>query len=48
MLQGSVIPSSRATPEGGRKKTKVEQVSPLTDRAREILQEIKAELESGA
>jgi len=34
-------------PEGGRKKTKVEQVSPLTDRAREIFHEIKAERRSG-
>jgi integrase len=36
------------TPEGGRKKTKVAQVSPLTDRAREILDEIKAAKKSGA
>jgi integrase len=36
------------TPEGGRKKTGVEQVSPLTSRAREILQEIKAERRRGA
>jgi integrase len=35
-------------PEGGRKKTKVEQVSPLTDRAREIYQQIKADKKSGA
>jgi hypothetical protein len=30
-------------PEGGRKKTGVEQVSPLTTRGREILDEIKKE-----
>lgn len=35
-------------PEGGRKKTEVEQVSPLTDRAREILDEIKREKRVGA
>ena len=35
-------------PEGGRKKTGVHQVSPLTERAREILEEIKAEKKSGA
>ena len=35
------------TPEGGRKKTKVEQVSPLTDRAREIYQQIKADKKAG-
>jgi integrase len=35
------------TPEGGRKKTKVPQVSPLTDRAREIYQAIKAEKKAG-
>ena len=34
-------------PEGGRKKTGVHQVSPLTERAREILEEIKAEKKSG-
>jgi integrase len=34
--------------EGGRKKTSVEQVSPLTQRAREILEEIRAEKKSGA
>lgn len=36
------------TPEGGRKKTKVPQVSPLTPRAREIYQQIKADKKSGA
>jgi integrase len=35
------------TPDGGRKKTGVEQVSPLTPRAREILQEIKAARKRG-
>jgi integrase len=34
-------------PAGGRKKTEVNQVSPLTQRAREILDEIKAEKKSG-
>jgi integrase len=36
------------TPEGGRKKSGVEQVSPLTDRAREIYEQIRAEKRSGA
>jgi integrase len=36
------------TPEGGRRKTNVDQVSPLTDRAREIYEQIKAEKKSGA
>src|SRR5262245_12312466 len=35
-------------PEGGRIKTGVEQVSPLTKRAREILEEIRREKRSGA
>jgi integrase len=35
------------TPEGGRKKTGVDQVSPLTARAREILDEIRTEKRSG-
>lgn len=35
-------------PEGGRKKTEVHQVAPLTQRAREILDEIRAERKSGA
>jgi integrase len=35
------------TPEGGRKKTKVPQVSPLTDRAREIYRQIQADKKSG-
>lgn len=35
-------------PDGGRKKTDVEQVSPLTARARAILDEIKAERRSRA
>jgi hypothetical protein len=35
-------------PEGGRKKTKVEQVASLTARARVILQEIRAEKRNGA
>ena len=35
-------------PEGGRKKSGVEQVSPLTQKARQILDEIKAEKRSGA
>jgi integrase len=35
-------------PEGGRKKTEVHQVSPLTGRARAILDEIKAEKKRGA
>jgi len=35
-------------PEGGRKKTEVTQVSPLTQRARAILEEIKAEKKRGA
>jgi integrase len=34
-------------PERGRKKTKIDQVSPLTDRAREILMEIKEEKKTG-
>jgi integrase len=34
-------------PEGGRKKTGVHQVAPLTERARAILEEIKAEKKSG-
>jgi integrase len=35
------------TPEGGHKKTKVAQVSPLTDKAREIYEQIKAEKKAG-
>ena len=35
-------------PDGGRKKTDVEQVSPLTPRARAILDEMKAERRSRA
>jgi integrase len=35
-------------PEGGRKKTNVEQISPLTDRARRILEEIRSQRRSGA
>ena len=35
-------------PEGGRKKTGAEQIAPLTPRAREILEEIRAEKKSGA
>ncbi len=34
-------------PEGGRLKTGVEQVAPLTDRAREILDEIRVEKKRG-
>ena len=41
-------PRGVIVPEGGRKKTGVHQVSPLTERAREILNEIKAEKRSGA
>jgi integrase len=36
------------TPAGGRKKTAVEQVSPLTPTAREVLEQIRAEKKSGA
>lgn len=35
-------------PDGGRKKSGVEQVSPLTEKARQIVEEIKSEKRSGA
>ena len=49
-LTDSMIDEREGTikPEGGRKKSGVEQVSPLTDRAREIYQQIKADKKSGA
>jgi integrase len=34
-------------PEGGRKKTEVEQVSPLTEKAREIYEQIRADKKAG-